>query len=100
MLAMAEVTGCCLCAVGLFGFEGLAAASASVGSLLGGLAFDLSIAGDALLVLGIGLGKDVTIARRCASGDEVEVVVAIGIGDGAQRLDAGIGDGVEGRPSI
>jgi len=61
--------------------------------LLGGFVHDAAILSNVLLVLGIALGKDVAFARGRALGDEVEIVVAIGIGDGLEGVDARIGDG-------
>src|SRR5690606_20069824 len=80
----------CVRFAGLFGLQRLACGLCL--SFGGGCSFDLAIAADVFLMLGIGLGEDMTFAWGRALGDEVEVFVVVRIGDSAQRLDARIGN--------
>ena len=65
----------------LLGLEGL---TGRLGLGLGrSLRGYLAVAGDIVLMLGIGFGKDVSLAGCRALGHEIEVVVVVGIGDGA-----------------
>src|SRR5690606_4220204 len=76
----------------LFSFERLAG---SFGIRLGlgrGLGRYAAVLRDILLVLGIGLGKHMAFAGRGALGDDVEIIVGVGIGDRPKRIDARIGD--------